>query len=265
VVIYLECFHVDKVYGKIGNGVTEPLDACLDSGDRVIVKPFNNIQGNLVLVNEYICYRLCTKLDIPIPKAGIALISERTECLCEPPVYSAENYGYCYFSKRIDKVTIINRGIIPRITNKADFYKIILFDHLIYNKDRNRGNLLVTSVKNPKLYAIDHTHVFKNQSIWDKNCLQRGMDSDDFNDLDIIKSNEKIYNYFWEYLNKDPAILLRLADEYKNKLNYTDLEMFINELPEQWHIPDEDALALKEYLIYRLNHMEDMCKLIIGR
>jgi len=80
-----------------------------------------------------------------------------------------------------------------------------------------------------------------------------------------IKSNEKIYNYFWEYLNKDPAILLRLADEYKNKLNYTDLEMFINELPEQWHIPDEDALALKEYLIYRLNHMEDMCKLIIGR
>ena len=78
-VIRLEYLHVDKVLGKVGNGCTEPLNAILSSGQRVIIKPFNNIQGNLVLVNEYISYRLCKKLDLPIPEAGIAIIDNKTE------------------------------------------------------------------------------------------------------------------------------------------------------------------------------------------
>lgn len=261
-VIILEHLYVDKVLGKVGNGITEPLDAQLSSGERAIIKLFNNSQGNLVLVNEYISYRMCSQLEIPIPEAGIGIINENTE-LCIDNLVSSENYGYCFFSKRIDKVTIINRGIIPRITNKDDFYKIILFDHLVYNKDRNRGNLLVTSGKDIKLYAIDHSHVFKNQTIWDKNCLQTGMKSDDFKDLDIIQSNEEIYNCFWEYFNKDSEILFRMANEFKTKLGYMDLDIFLSELPEQWQIPDEDAQALKNYLVYRLNHIEEICKLII--
>lgn len=257
--------HVDKVLGRVGNGVTDPLDASLNSGERVIIKPFNNIQGNLVLFNEYICYRMCEKLDIPIPEAGIAILDEKTECLSEQALYSSDNYGYAYFSKRIDKATVVNRGIIHRISNKDDFYKIILFDHLVYNKDRNKGNLLVTSGRSIKLYAIDHSHVFKNQAIWDRYCLQAGMNSDDFNDIDIMESNQKTYNYFWEYLKKDSAILLQLAEEFRTRINYTDLEMFINELPESWKIFAGDAIALQEYLIYRLNHLEDMCRLIAGR
>jgi len=37
------------------------------------------------------------------------------------------------------------------------------------------------------------------------------------------------------------------------------------ELPEPWKIPAEDAIALQQYLIYRLDHIEDMCSLITGR
>jgi len=34
--------NVDKVFSVIENGMTEPLDAVLSTGDRAIVKTFNN-------------------------------------------------------------------------------------------------------------------------------------------------------------------------------------------------------------------------------
>lgn len=261
----LEYLHVDNILGKVGNGCTDPLDACLSSRERAIIKPYNNMQGNLVLVNEYICYRICKKLDIPIPEAGIAVVDDNTVYSCDDLILSEDNYGYCFYSRRIDKVAVVNRAIIPRISNVHDFYKIILFDHLVYNKDRNKGNLLVTSGKSIDLYAIDHTHVFKNETIWDSKCLQRGMVGCDYKDRDIIESNQWIYNLFWEYLKKDKAILLQLAHEFKSKIQCIDLEMFINELPDAWQIPEQEAIALKEYLIYRLDHIEEMCSLISGR
>jgi len=265
VVIKLDYLHVDKVYGKVGNGCTDPLDAALSSRERVIIKPFNNIQGNLVLVNEYISYRICRKLDIPIPEAGIAIIDINTECSCDDEILSEENYGYCFYSTRIDKVVVVNQAIISRISNINDFHKIILFDHLVYNKDRNRGNLLVTSGKSIKLYAIDHTHVFKNQAIWDRNCLQMGVAGNDFKDRDIIESNKWIYNLFWEYLMIEPGLLLQYAHEFKTRINDAFLEEIINELPEPWQIPEEDAKALREYLLYRLDHIEEISNMISGR
>ena len=216
-----------------------------------------------MLVNEYISYRLCGKLELPIPVAGIAIIDDKTEYYDNDIL--AENYGYCFYSVRIDKVAPVNLAIIPRIANKEDFYKLILFNHLVYNKDRNRGNLLVTSGKTIQMYAIDHTHVFKNQTIWDKRCLQMGIASDDFNDHDIIDSNQQIYDLFWECLNKDNNIMLQIAQEFKTKLQLQDLEDFINELPESWRIPDDDAMALKEYIIYRLDHLDEICNIITGR
>lgn len=260
----LEYAHVSKLLCVIQNGCTEPIDAMLDSGERVIVKPFNNIQGNLVLVNEYICYKICTELEIPAPEAGIALIDEKTECLCDEVIITSNNYGCCFYSKRIDKATIINPAIIPRILNKEDFYKILLFDHFVYNKDRNRGNLIVTMGKNIRMYAIDHTHVFKNECIWDKNCLNMGIELSDYNDDNIIVSNKEIYNFFWEHLNKDEEILLNIANAFKDKIDYNKLEEFISELPLQWRIPDEDINALKNYLMYRLEHLDNICNMIVG-
>lgn len=259
----MEHLHVDKILGRIGNGCTEPLNAVLNSGQHVISKTYNNIQGNLVLVNEYISFRICRKLDLPIPDAGIALIDEQTEY--NENDISEKNYGFCFYSVRIDKVAPVNLAIIPRISNKGDFYKLILFDHLVYNKDRNRGNLLVTSGKTIQMYAIDHTHVFKNQTIWNKNCLETGMTLNDYKDHEIIDSNKQVYGFFWEYLNKDYDILLQTAHEFQTKLKSQDLDEFINELPESWSISDDDTAALKKYIMYRLKHLDSICTVITGR
>lgn len=257
--------HIDKVYNNYPSFSTEPLDACLSIGDRVFVKSFNNIQGNRVLVNEYICYKLCKILDLPIPEAGIALIDNKTECLCNEAIYSDENYGYCFFSKRIDKTTVINPAIIPRIVNKEIFYRMILFDHLVYNKDRNKGNLLVTIGKKSIIYLIDHTHVFKNECIWDKNCFERGILDKDFRDDSIIKANAWMYSCFWDHLHKDIDILLQNSESFKSRINYEILDKIVKEIPSSWDVSEEDANSLKEYLMYRLEHLDQMCKIIVGR
>lgn len=253
------------VRSNLPDSSTEPLVACLDSGDWAIVKPFGNIQGNLVLVNEYICYRLCCELAIPIPEAGVAIIDDKTESLTDPPLFTNINYGCCFFSKRIDKATIIIPSIVPHITNKEDFYKIILFDHLVYNKDRNKGNLLVTTGKIPKLYAIDHTHVFKNETIWDRYCFKQGIEENDYNDINILEMNRLIYQYFWECLNKNQEILLQCSKDFKNKINHIVIGQIIDELPNSWVPSKENTEALIEYLIYRLEHLDEICKMIIRK
>jgi hypothetical protein len=264
-VINLDYLHVNKVYGSYPDFSTEPLDALLNTGNRVYVKTYNNIQGNRVLVNEYICYRLSKILDLPIPEAGIAIIDRDTEHLCDEDVFSPENYGHCFFSTRINKATVINSAIIPQISNKEDFYKIILFDHLIYNKDRNKGNLLVTSDSTVRLYIIDHTHVFKNACIWDKICFQQGMSVDDYLDRQIIEYNSLIYGYFWEHLPKNLDILLSHSTDFKNRLNLSVLEDVIKDLPDSWDVSCEDITSLLEYLSYRLEKLDHICNIIVGR
>jgi hypothetical protein len=265
VVINLEYVHVKKVFKLIENGCTEPLDAELDSGERVILKTNNNIQGNLTLVNEYVCYCLCKELGIPIPDAGIGIVDENTESDVDSQIFSKDNYGCGFYSKRIDKATVLNEYIVPKIINKEEFYKIVLFDHFVYNKDRNRGNLLVSISKEVRMFAIDHSHVFKNECIWDKNCFDRGIRDCDYNDRLIIESNQLLYGYFWANLRKDKDILLGNAIEFKNKVTLNKIEGILKEIPSQWRIPDRDIISLKEYLLYRLEHLEDMCSIIVER
>ncbi|RRK30528.1 hypothetical protein EBB54_03375 [Schaedlerella arabinosiphila] len=44
-------------------GITEPKYAILDDGSQVVVKLSRGPEGNLVLFNEYVCYRLAILID----------------------------------------------------------------------------------------------------------------------------------------------------------------------------------------------------------
>jgi len=256
--------HVDKVYSVIENGATEPLDALLGK-DRAIVKTFNNIQGNLTLINEYICYRLCVQLSIPIPVAGIAYIDEQTIDESPQKIITPEKFGPCFYSKRINKAAILISSIIDYIINKEDINKIVLFDHLVYNKDRNKGNILIETGKTISMYAIDHSHVFKNECIWDRWCFERGMRNRDYNDTDIIDSNRDVYDLFWQNKSRDREILLNLTDVFKKRISYNLLDEIISELPIEWEISKENLTALKDYIMYRLEHLNDIVDIIIRR
>ncbi|SHH76081.1 hypothetical protein SAMN02745135_01995 [Caloranaerobacter azorensis DSM 13643] len=260
----MDYVHVDKILFPVGNGSTEPLYAFLSNSEYAVIKIFNNTEGNLALVNEYICYKLAKILKLPIPDAGIAYIDNNTEVSANVSITS-ENYGPCYFSKRLDKVVIVNCSVIKFISNKQDFYRVLLFDHLIYNKDRNVGNLLVSLKSDDhRFYAIDHTHVFKNECIWDGNSLLRGIEDNDYKDTNIIDSNKEVYNYFFQSMFINERVLLETCTDFKSRLTKSLLYDIISDIPKQWNVNSSDLNILVEYLTYRLFHLEDICEVILS-
>lgn len=233
----------------------------LDDDIRAVVKSFNNVQGNLALVNEYICYRLANILNLPMPTSGI--------CVCDSTTVDvnglihAENLGLGFYSTYLQKNTMLKCNIMKYVINIEIFYRLVIFDHVVYNKDRNMGNLLVEyKKKNIYVSVIDHTHVFKNETIWNANCFKKGMEEKDFEDISIMESNDYLYRMFYSTITITYEKLLLCAQEMRQLISDKTLDNILSEIPNEWGVKEEDGVALKEYLLYRLNHVKEICKVI---
>lgn len=197
-----------------------------------------------------------------MPESGICIFDNLTDT---KGIISPKNYGYGFYSTYLEKNTVLKSGIIKLIVNKEDIYKLIIFDHLVYNKDRNPGNLLV-EFKSKSIYltVIDHSHVFKNQTIWDKHCFEIGIKEQDFTDQDIICNNNTLYSMFYRNISITKEQLLKIGRAYKEILTSDVLSSIISSTPSEWETNVSDLEALKEYLIYRLAHVDEICDMIIG-
>lgn len=223
-----------------------------------MVKLYNGVEGNLILFNEYVCYRLARLLAIDMPISGICLYDAKTE------VYnsnvSEQNQGYAFYSSYYPKVTVLNRSIISLMKNAEDIYKIVLFDHIIFNTDRNLGNLLVQFYKSDiSLKVIDHTHVFINQAIWEAHCLNDGMQDKDYFSTKIMEYNEGLYSMFFERMSWKKELFEKQISLFREKINCDIIEEIISEIPETWLPCEADRLALEQYILYRVEHLEDIC------
>ncbi|TDT63440.1 HipA family kinase [Fonticella tunisiensis] len=256
---------VEVILGKVGTGVTEPLHGIIDN-NHVIIKTFNNEESNRVLINEFVSHRMAKALSLPIPDGGICLIDKQTkidESLC----FQEERYGLGFYTKRLDKVTnIVSSPLLlsKYIANKDDFIKIILFDNLIYNKDRHKGNVLINIGKkgNNKLYIIDHTHVFNIGALWDKYQLKRMIDSEDYNSDEVMQYNEAVYNLLIEAITIDKDGILKLAENFKTILSKDFLQNLVRDIPDVWNIDEEEKTMLFNYLFYRVKNIENICNVI---
>lgn len=259
--IYIKYIRVKEVLYKLTNGCTDPVRSILENDILAIVKLYNNPQGNLTLVNEYICYRLSNLLELPMPESGICIADANT--ISNNDALVIENYGPCFYSKYLEKSVTLKNSIIPLLSNREDFYKLILFDHIVYNKDRNIFNLLVQFYKsNISFTLIDHSHVFKNETIWDAQCFKQGMNELDFNDNIIIKSNDDIYSMFYHTMNISLEQLKQTSLLFKEKISYDIINNIIKEIPNEWGLNSSNGLALINYILYRLEHIDDICLLI---
>lgn len=254
--------HIDKVIAEMGIGVTEPLNCNLDNGKSVIFKTYNNEQGNLILVNEIIAYRIAQNIGLTIPNSGFAEIDDNTQILIN---HRSIPKGVGFFSSRIEHATtaaISRTLLLKHCVNRDELVKFILFDHLIYNKDRNPGNMLY-SMKDKKIYMIDHSHCFNLACIWDRVQLRLCMEREDFRDTVIMERNIAMYHKFIGTDNISYDILLKISEEFKEKLSEEYFNKAILDIPQSWNIAIEDLEVLSEYLTYRLRNLEYMCKMII--
>lgn len=245
----------------MGLGITEPKFAFLDNDIQAVVKVYNGVEGNLVLFNEYLCYRLAILIGLEMPNSGICLLDKETKIMNRATNESNEGYGF--YSTYLNKATKIVSPIISLIKNKDDFYKIILFDHIIYNTDRNEGNLLVQYYKNNILLkVIDHTHVFKNGAIWDKYCLHDGIKEKDYFSTDIMDRNSVLYGMFFEHISYNKDVCKSLIPSFRQHIRNDKISEIIHEMPNKWLPEQNDQEALKLYLLYRIEHLEDIIETI---
>ncbi len=258
--------HVKEIIEPMTNGVTNPFHCIVDTGEYAVVKTFNNIQSNIVLINEFICYELALCVNLPIPESGVCLINEETiglDKLVEED-NNKEKIGPAFYSKRIDKVTVLTGlKMVDLIENKQDILKVIVFDHLIYNSDRNKGNLIFCfKKKNIFMYVIDHTHVFNKQCLWDRYQLEQCIEGNDYLDTAIIEKNSLLYSMFFQREEMPLSKLLEISKEYKEKINEEKLREIICRVPREWNLSSDDGEMLIKYLLYRLDKLDDMCKII---
>ncbi len=250
--------HISAIQNNVGDFSTEPKIAYDDEQVRLVIKVHNCIQGNLVLFNEYFCYRLAKLVEINMPRSGICVIDEKTTIFNKD--ITDENYGKGFFSTYIDKNAPLMESIIPMMKNKEEFFKILLFDHIIYNKDRNPGNLFVRYYKNNiSLYVIDHSHVFVNQAIWEQNCLRRGIEERDYFNQEIMESNSYLYNMFFSYMNFQKDAMGDIIALFRENITLEAMQDIINDIPVEWLPSEDDVNMLVEYILYRLSHLEDIC------
>lgn len=237
-------------------GSTEPKFAILEDGMQVITKLYNGPEGNLVLFNEYLCYRLAILVDIPMPRSGVCILDCSSE-IQDKSLADSHNYGKAFFSEYMPKVTKLLPSIISKMRNKEDFVKILLFDHIIFNADRNPGNLLVRFCKDDiSLKVIDHTHVFVNQTFWDANCLKRAMDENDLLDTRVLEYNSYLYQMFFQNFSITTEMLEKESFVFKNRINRDIITELINLAPDEWKPKQEDLDELTNYILYRIDNLE---------
>ncbi len=56
--------------------------------------------------------------------------------------------------------------------------------------------------------------------------------------------------------------LLEISKEYKEKINEEKLREIICRVPREWNLSSDDGEMLIKYLLYRLDKLDDMCKII---
>lgn len=243
------------------NGATLPARGLLDDDTNVILKYLREDIGKLVLFNEYFCYKLASKLDLPMPRSGICIINEKTIDINK--VLLPESYGYAFYSTYVNS-TIFKPGIIKHLMNRDVFYRLLVFDHIIFNTDRNEFNLLTTfSKRDTSFTVIDHSHVFKNGTIWDANCFLYGIEDEDYLSTEILKANSKMYGMFFQNMSFDEGLLIKEAERARSVITELLLEEIISAMPEEWLPSDRDVLALKKYLLYRSEHILETSQMII--
>lgn len=251
------------------NGSTKPMRCQLSDGRLAVVKYCGNPEGVLVLINEWCSARIAETIGLPIPPYGLCTIDDemqlsevaKEEYAKSSLVFSPGTAFYSIYQRMAVPVRSDNYGQL----DKTCLVRMILFDHIIYNKDRHEGNLLyIMSGKKHTFYAIDHSHVFKNQCIWNRHTFLQGAKSNDYRDTEILRSNRALYQRIFLHASPSSSFIQDVALQCRSCLTDEIVEGIIGSTPPAWIAGREsDVSALQTYLLYRIEHIIDIADLVI--
>ena len=256
----VEIYHIGKIIEQQANGCTVPLKAMTDDGRSVFLKTFNNCEGNRVLFNEWVSYNLAKLFDLPIPEAFWGIIDDKT--VLQIPL-DDKCKGICFCSTVVTPAARLLPNIISSVENINVFGSLLLFDHWIYNADRNPGNILF-NFKDKKMYIIDHSHVFSDTADWTERDLELIRSGSISSDNTILRENSEVYSWFFNAKSRDRYDIETVAKEkfplFKSEL----IHDIIHDTPENILPPQNMCNALEEFLVSRSLRFEEICNAIMN-
>ncbi len=251
--------NIVEIKNKLGNGCTIPYVVWCDDGNTYIVKFPGNEQGVKTLVNEFIASNLCEYLELPIFHYNLIKVKydNYNEKIKEEIIpLEGTAFGTIYNDNAL---IVLNSETISKSVNKNDAIKILIFDILIGNYDRNKGNLMIDSLSK-KIYMIDHTHIFGLGTLWDEFQLPRLVNEK----FEIETLNQFNYNNIIESLKIDKEFYIELnkfIEKVKN-INKDFIKNIMNNIPNDWNVSKREKELLVEYIYNRFNRVNEILDLL---
>lgn len=246
-----------KVIRPIPLGATNPYLVECDNGKKYVAKFCGNPDGKRVLINEYVSSSLGKLLDLPIPNFELANIDLSKFKNDLPNINLIDGTVFC--SEWLEKVDAVpGYYILTKVANKYDAIKILIFDVIIGNNDRNPGNLLI-NFKNNSLVAIDHSHVFIDQALWTEITLNRLIGEK----ISISEMSRFNYNNLSQCLNDNNYVDEIKKFVHKIKLiKKADIEKIVDSIPSDWDIKNNEKEALINFLMDRIKRIDEICNIL---
>lgn len=220
---------------------------------EVVVKFKENVQGLMVLVNEFVAGLLAQKLRLPYPKPVLVYVSplfahslNYSGIMQWRTISPGLHFGTIKIKNTVYKPT---KDLILKVKNISDFPRIIVFDTLTYNHDRDNeynGNFIIVNPDHDPncsyLSIIDHGHCFGKPN-WNKNIIY-DVANDTINFLpemaDKITGTEPFQQALHELTEITPAVV--------NKI--------IQSIPNEWGCTESCRKALKVFIVQRISIVE---------
>ena len=256
---------VSQIIKIIPTGVTMPILCRLRNGDIAVVKYWRNRFGVRVLLNEFIGNKIAEEIGLTIPKYGLCHLSK--EVIFETDTYGeleADNEGIGVYSKYISATTPVTIGILSEISNhQAEL--LLLFDYIVNNKDRHKGNLLIDLSNAPRMVSIDNSHILlsskreKHRALTDRFEAARELSTA------IYLENRKIYDKLAFGLGFNNIKLIEEAERIKKVLDEGWIGELFSLIPEEWIVENmcDEIKAMRATISYRVKKLREIVDIII--
>lgn len=252
--------NIKEIKNKLGNGCTDPYVVWCDDNKSYVVKFPGNEQGVKTLVNEFIASNLCEYLELPVFDYNLINVTiedynENIKKDIKPLKGTA--FGTVYND---NAYVVLNSNRIIKSVNRNDAIKILIFDILIGNYDRNNGNLMIDE-KSKKIYMIDHSHIFNLGTIWDEVQLSR-LINENFEKDNLNPFN---YNLMMEAIKINDEKFNKELAEFINKVKNIDKNFIINimdNLPDDWNVTPKEKELLVKYIYNRFIRVDEVINIL---
>ncbi|MBZ5968831.1 HipA family kinase [Leuconostoc gasicomitatum] len=254
---------VETVVEQMKVGMSRPfLVVCDDEQQYVMKYSERRAENSKALFNEFLGYKIIDILKLNHPEFQCAKLSQDTVSE-NTDLFDAEpKVGTVFVTKYHKYTPAAVPNILKSATNIDTFLGIIFYDQFIVNIDRgdNRGNWLIDS-KDMKLNVIDNDRILKQQQFWTPATLKEISKIPPF---EIAALEEVEYEYLLEAYGKTQG--KHSFDHIVRKVKSISpaiVDEWLSDIPVDWFITDTDQLAIKEFILFQVKHVEEIVDYLV--